>query len=145
MLRKRSCIRFHVPGATLCWKKKPGLLGRGKYGEDRFPVLDISRGGAKFVCNTRMDVGRKIVVRLELPGAREPLEMLAVVRWAGRNTGMSYRFQVGIAFNPYGKGKNENPPQILERLKQLEAEHGQAGEQDAMQEAEQRAGQQAEQ
>lgn len=92
-------------------------------------MLDISRGGAKFVCNFRLEAGRKIVVRIFPPGAAEPLEILAVVRWVGKNPGVSYDYQVGIAFNPYGKGKNDNPPEILERLKQIEAEHLEAAAQ----------------
>ncbi|MCF8111903.1 MAG: PilZ domain-containing protein [Desulfobacteraceae bacterium] len=122
-MKKRSCIRFHVPGTTLSYKKKPGLLGRGKYSEDSYPVVDLSRGGAKFLCQHRLKIGREIVVKIDIPEAGQTLEAMAVVRWAGKNPEPSYRFQTGIAFKPYGKKKGENPPEILEELKKIEAEY----------------------
>ncbi len=119
-MKKRSCSRFSVPGATLRYKKRSKIFGKGRFDGDYYPVLDISRGGAKFVCNHRVRPGTPIVLRLEIPDLGEAIEILGAIRWANRNQGRSYRFQVGIAFNPYGQKKKENPPGVLEKLKALE-------------------------
>lgn len=119
-MKKRSCIRFNVPGAILSYRKKPRFWRRNGYSEDRFPVLDLSRGGAKFLSDHRLKVGLEIDVQVHLPEVDQTLEMAAVVRWVSRNPEASYRFQTGIAFAPYGTRKRENPPEILDQLKQLE-------------------------
>ena len=82
---------------------------------------DISRGGAKFLSDHRLKVGLEIDVRIHLPEIDQILEISGVVRWVGRNPEASYRFQTGIAFAPYGRGRNENPPEILDQIKQLES------------------------
>ncbi len=123
-MEKRSCIRFHVPGATLCYRKKSLFWRRGGYGEDRFPILDMSRGGVRIVSDSRSKIGLKIDVQIHLPEMEQALEMTAEVRWVGRNPETSYRFQTGIAFAPYGTGKNENPTEVLDRLKALESIYG---------------------
>jgi hypothetical protein len=122
-LEKRSCERFRVPGATLCYRKKGWFFVNGGFGEDFYPVLDISRGGVKFLCNHRLKAGSSVVLRLAVPGLEEEIEILGSIRWTNRNPEKSYRYQVGIAFHPYGSGKNENSPQILETLRRIEAEH----------------------
>ena len=121
MLKKRSCIRFHVPGVTLRYRKKHRFWRSKKYTEDRFPVPDISRGGAKFLSNHRLKVGSPIDVIIHIPEVDQILELTAVVRWVGRNPEASYRFQTGIAFAPYGTRKNENSTEILDHIKKLEA------------------------
>jgi Tfp pilus assembly protein PilZ len=98
------------------------VLDRGRFSGDYFPVLDISRGGAKFVCSHRVRPGTSIVLLLSIPGLDEAIEIQGVIRWTNRNPEQSYRFQVGVAFSPYGKKKNENPPEVLEKLRQLEAD-----------------------
>jgi hypothetical protein len=124
LLKKRSCIRFSVPGAILSYRKKPRFWRRNGFSEDRFPVVDLSRGGAKFLSDHRLKVGLEIDVRIHIPEVDETLEMSAMVRWVGRNPGTSYRFQTGIAFSPYGTRKRENAPEILDQLKQLESAYG---------------------
>ena len=121
LLQKRSCIRFKVPGATLCYRKKPGLLRKNAYSEDRFPVLNLSRGGAKFLSDERPRVGMEIDVRIHIPEIDQTLELSGVIRWAGRNHEASYQFQAGISFAPYGNSKNENPPEALDAIKRLES------------------------
>lgn len=110
-----------MPGATLCYRKKSRFWRENAYSEDRFPVLDISRGGAKFLSNDRPKVGLRIDVRIYIPEASQPLEMAAVVCWVGINPEFSYRFQIGIAFAPYGSWKNANPPALLGQIKKLES------------------------
>ncbi len=125
-MKKRSCARFNVPGTTLYYRKRRKLFDRGRYPNEYFPVLDVSRGGANFVCNERLKVGGAIAVLISIPSLEKPLALLARVRWVSMNPEQSYRFITGIAFNPFGTGRNKNSPGILDEIKKLEAEYATA-------------------
>jgi Tfp pilus assembly protein PilZ len=119
-LKKRSCDRFSIPGTTLCYKHKSFFLKKHSYSEDHFPVINMSRGGAKFLCNERLQAGKSIVIKVDIPGRNQQIEILADVRWISKNPEQSYRYQTGIAFNAYGNKKNENPMEILALFESLE-------------------------
>lgn len=120
VLKKKRCSRFTIPGITLYYKDKPGLFIKHKYSDHYYPVLDMSKGGAKFLCNERLKAGKKIIVKINIPGIDQKSEILATIRWISRNPEQSYQYQVGIAFNPYGNKKDENPMEILTLLESLE-------------------------
>ena len=119
-MKKRSCDRFSIPGTTLCYKHKSSFFKKYAYSDDYFPVIDMSRGGAKFLCNERLQAGKSIVIKVDIPGKSQHTEILASVRWISKNPEQSYRYQTGIAFNAYGNKKNENPPEILALFESLE-------------------------
>jgi Tfp pilus assembly protein PilZ len=120
---KRECTRFNIPGTTLHYKKIPLFWGKKQYSDDYFPVLDISRGGLKFLCNDRIGPGESVIIKLNIPGSEAQPEIRAIVRWISRNREQSYRYQTGVSFNSYGSGKKDNPPDILSLLKALESDH----------------------
>lgn len=119
-MKKRSCDRFSIPGTTLYYKNKPGLFIKHEYSDAYYPVLDFSRGGAKFLCNDRLKAGTALIVKINIPGCEDTPELLASVRWISKNREQSYRYQTGIAFNSYGNKKNENPMETLSLLKMIE-------------------------
>jgi hypothetical protein len=119
---KRHCKRFNIPGATLFYKKVPLFWGKKRYPDDYFPVLDISRGGLKFLCNDRISPGESVILKLNIPGIEAQPEIRAIVRWISRNREESYRYQTGVSFNSYGTGEKENPADLLSLLKALEPE-----------------------
>ncbi|MFO7752057.1 MAG: PilZ domain-containing protein [Desulfobacteraceae bacterium] len=127
-MKKRHCKRFNVPGTTLRYKKRRNLFGKTQYTRDHFPVVNLSRGGAKFVCHNRLKVGTGVSVLLEIPSIDRQIEINSTVRWVARNPEESYRYQVGISFSAYGKRKNENPIEILEILKKIENEFAKGSE-----------------
>lgn len=120
---KRECKRFNIPGTTLYYKKIPLFWGRKQYSDDYFPVLDISRGGLKFLCNDRIGPGESVVLKLNIPGTNLQPEIKAIVRWISRNREQSYRYQTGVSFNSYGIGKKDNPIDVLDFLTALETDH----------------------
>jgi len=65
-LKKRKCKRFLIPGTTLYYGKKASGFFRQKYSEDFYPVINLSRGGAKFLCNERLRAGSAIMVKLNI-------------------------------------------------------------------------------
>lgn len=119
-MKKRSCERLTIPGTTLYYKNKPLLFSRSEYPDTYYPVLDFSRGGAKFLCDERLKGGTDIIVKLIIPGLDTEPELLASVRWISRNPEESYRYQTGIAFESYGNSKNQNPMEILTLMKDIE-------------------------
>jgi hypothetical protein len=120
-LKKRNCKRFNIPGTTLHYKEKPFFFLAGKYSEDYYPVLNLSKGGAKFLCNHRLAPGTGITIKLDIPGSDQAPEILANIKWISKNPEQSYRYQTGISFNSYGERKNENSMGILSFLEGLEA------------------------
>ena len=120
-MKKRKCDRFSIPGTVLYYKIMPRLFGVGVYSQDYYPVVNMSRGGALFLCDQRLAAGTVLTVKLMIPGDETELELLAEVRWIAKNPEQSYRYRTGIAFSPYGSGKKQNPEALLDRLKQLEA------------------------
>lgn len=121
-MKKRQCKRFNVPGTTLSYRKRRNFFRPGRYTEDFFPVLNLSRGGAKFVCHDRLKAGSEISAIFDIPPLENRVEILCTVRWVARNPEESYPYQVGISFQAYGGGKNENPPETLDTLKKIEKE-----------------------
>lgn len=123
-MKKRHCRRFSIPGATLFYRKKTFFRRKGEYPDDYFPVLDISRGGLKFLTNDRISPGSEVTLRLVFPNRDDTQpEIKAIVRWVSRNREESYRYQTGVSFNAYGPGKRQNPEEILSFLKSLEPAH----------------------
>ena len=119
-MKKRNCDRFSIPGTTIYYKNKPGLFIKPDFADQYYPVINISRGGAKFLCNERLTAGKSIVVKLDVPGMDRQPELLADVRWISRNPEQSYPYQTGIAFNAYGGKKNQNPMDILAFFEAIE-------------------------
>ena len=119
-MQKRSCRRFNIPGTILYYKKKSGFLKRTTYSETYFPVVNLSKGGAQFLCNERLQAGKEVKIRIEIPGWKDKLEILSNIRWIAKNREASYAYQTGIAFHSYGSKKNQNPLEILAALEVLE-------------------------
>ena len=119
-IERRTCIRFEIPGATLSYKKDRPLIAETKFSEEFCPVLDISRGGLRFLTqeNLKMNIG--ITLHISLPGERVPLEMKGQIKWIAANPGKSYKFQAGVQFNPYGEKKGQNYPGALVKIIALE-------------------------
>ncbi len=119
-MKKRSCDRFSIPGTVLHYKILPRFFGDGVYSDAYYPVINMSCGGAMFLCDQRMEAGKKLMVKLMIPENELELELRADVRWIAKNPEQSYRYRTGIAFSSYGDGKKQNPLHLLDRLKALE-------------------------
>jgi hypothetical protein len=120
-IERRTCTRFEIPGATVNYKIfrfSPKL--KRNYGEEFCPVVDLSRGGLRFLCQNKLDINAKIKMKVSVPGERVPLELLGRVRWSAANPGKSYKYQTGIQFNPYGEKKKQNYPGNLVKIIALE-------------------------
>ena len=120
-IERRTCFRFEIPGATTSYKLDKFLSSpHRKYGEEFCPILDISRGGIRFVSQKTFKMNTKIDMKISVPGERVPIKLKGRVRWSAANPGKSYKYQIGIQFNPYGEKKGQNYPGSLVKIIALE-------------------------
>lgn len=117
---RRACQRFKIPGSTVNYKKAGFLLPPRGFLEEFCPVLDISRGGVRFLTQKPLKHNTKISVTISIPGERIPLILTGEVRWSTFNPGKSYKYQVGVQFYPYGEKKGQNYPGNLVKIIALE-------------------------
>ena len=122
-MEKRLCHRFNIPGTTLYYRKTKMLREKGEFTDDYYPVLDISRGGLRFLTNERPKIGLAVKVKIAVPEADYQPEVRGVVSWVSRNREKSYRYQTGVSFNPYGDGRKEKSSEILTFIQSLESKH----------------------
>ncbi len=123
-MKKRSCNRFSIPGVTIYYRAKPYFFLKGKYSQDYFPVINLSKGGAKFLCHQRLTPGKCISIKLNIPGSETAVELLADIRWISKNPEQSYKYQTGISFKSFGSGRSENSMEALNFLEGLETRAG---------------------
>lgn len=115
---RRACQRFKIPGATINYEKESFLsfLKKKGAGEEFCPVLDISRGGVRFLTQKPFKQKTRVSLKISIPGERLPLTLQGGVRWTSFNPGKSYRYQVGVQFYPYGEKKGQNYPGNLVKI-----------------------------
>ena len=116
VLEKRTCARFRIPGATIAFRKEKGLFKKSAYGAEFLPMLDISRGGIRFLSQEMLDLDTRIHLSVQVPGDPSPLKMDGIVRWFASNPGQSYKYQLGVQFLPYGEKRDMNYPGNLVKI-----------------------------
>lgn len=119
-MERRLCVRFEIPGATVSYKKKSLLSTKEDFDEEFCPVLDISRGGLRFLCQNALKINSRVTLMISIPGEKIPLTQKGVVRWSSFAVGKSYKYQIGVQFNPYGEKKDQNYPGNLVKIIALE-------------------------
>jgi Tfp pilus assembly protein PilZ len=118
-IERRSCIRFKIPGATASYQRKTFLPKPG-FIEEFCPVIDISRGGLRFLTQKPLKPGTEVTLKISVPGERVPLNLKGGVKWSSPGEGKSYAFQVGVQFYPYGEARDQNYPGNLVKIIALE-------------------------
>jgi Tfp pilus assembly protein PilZ len=120
-VERRLCQRFKIPGATVSYRIARLFAPRSGTDEEFCPILDLSRGGIRFLTQKPLKFRSKITLQLTVPGERVPIDLKGRVRWSTFNAGQSYKYQAGVQLNPYGLEKDQNVPQTLIRLVGLES------------------------
>lgn len=118
-IEKRACRRFKIPGATVSYKLGR-VLSSKKYVEEYNPVSEISRGGIRFLGQKHPATKSKILLKISIPDEKPSLILKGRVRWVAFLPSLSYKYQIGVEFDPFGEKKDCNPLQILKRLIALE-------------------------
>ena len=117
--KKRACIRFEIPGATVSYEFKEHI-------EEFSPVIDISRGGVKFQTKKPTDINAEVELKMSIPGEKVPLILHGKVRWISFIEEKE-QYYIGIQFNPYGEKKGENYPGNLVKIIALEQKYATTG------------------
>jgi hypothetical protein len=130
-IESRLCQRFKIPGATLSYTRQKLLFSPKAFDEEFCPVLDISRGGVRFLTQKPMKYKAKVVLQISIPGERIPLNLKGHIRWSSFNPGKSYKYQAGVQFNAYGEKKDQNYPGSLVKIIALEQKFIEPGEVDS--------------
>jgi Tfp pilus assembly protein PilZ len=114
-IEKRTCIRFQIPGATISYEFKEHI-------EEFSPLVDISRGGLKFIGKKPPEINADVSLEISVPGERIPLTMHGKVRWISYVEAKNQYF-IGIQFNPYGEKQGENYPGNMVKIIALEQKY----------------------
>ncbi|MDO9547793.1 MAG: PilZ domain-containing protein [Candidatus Marinimicrobia bacterium] len=116
---KRTCHRFEIPNSALMYKKI-GFFRQKKY-ETTIRLYNISKGGLSFACDEELKKGKTIILKLFIPND-EPLELLSEV-CRQRDSSDGYSLATGAIYLPFGQGVNMNPPESLDRLRELDKKY----------------------
>jgi hypothetical protein len=127
-IERRLCQRFKIPGATVSYQRERRLFPAKGFEQEFCPVLDISRGGVRFLTQKPLKFKARIVLHVSIPGERIPLTLSGHVRWSSFNPGKSYKYQAGVQFNAYGEKKGQNYPGALVKIIALEQKFIEPGE-----------------
>ena len=119
-LEKRLCVRFQIPGAEIKYRKESTFFKKSDFGSEPLPLIDLSRGGIRFLAHEIPKFDSRITLRLFLPDEPAPLVVEGIVRWYSPNPDARYKYQIGVQLLPYGESKDHNPPEILEKIITLE-------------------------
>ncbi len=114
-IEKRTCIRFRIPGATVSYEFKEHI-------EEFSPLVDISRGGLKFIGKKPPEIQSEVTLSISIPGERIPLTMHGKVRWISYVESKNQYF-IGVQFNPYGEKQGENYPGNMVKIIALEQKY----------------------
>jgi hypothetical protein len=126
-MEKRLCQRFRIPGATVSYRILR-LFASGSGTDEEFcPVLDLSRGGVRFLTQKPLKFKSRVRLQVAVPGERMTLDLTGRVRWSTFHAGQSYKYQAGVQFEPYGLEKGQNAPQTLSKIVTLETKFVEPG------------------
>ncbi len=114
-IEKRTCIRFQIPGATVSYQFKEHV-------EEFSPLVDISRGGLKFIGKKPPEIHSEVTLNISIPGERIPLTLHGKVQWISYVEAKDQYF-IGVQFNPYGEKQGENYPGNMVKIIALEQKY----------------------
>ncbi|MBN2319888.1 MAG: PilZ domain-containing protein [Acidobacteria bacterium] len=118
---RRTHDRFSIPGATVSWKP----MDRDAFPEETLPLSDISRFGLSLLANTPPQVNSIIALRINLPREPEKFDLLGKVVYAiFRGPGLTYEYRVGIQLQPFSETEGDNPPELQQKIQELEQMYG---------------------
>jgi len=119
-INRRAYKRIKIEGATVTYKEGRFFFSKKQYVEEFYPVVEISRGGVRFLGKKLFTISSKVSIKISLPEESSPLILRGRIRWTSLNPAMSYKYQIGIQFDPFAWKKGCNHPEVLEKIMKLE-------------------------
>jgi hypothetical protein len=124
MLERRICERFIVPGSAITYRVQRFFTRNQPFTNTLYPVTDLSKGGLSFLSDNPLKENKKISLRLHTSEKENPIQLEGKIAYVVINPGGSYKYRVGIKFNPFGTKEDFNRLENLNRLEELEKAYG---------------------
>ena len=121
-IERRTCKRFEVPGATVSYTQNEISISEKRNEEEFCQILDISRGGIKYLGKKSLEIDSELNMKIFIPGEGLPLSFRGRVRWISVSE-KKEKYLVGIQFNPYGEKQGQNYPGNLVKIIALEQKY----------------------
>jgi len=118
-VERRACVRFNVPDASVSWVHPRRLPFGSATTETGCRLMDLSRGGARFLSSGSLKPGARLELEIAVPDGERPMLLSGRVSWSWLHPSHSY--EVGVEFDPYGDVPGANAPEVLDRIVVLEA------------------------
>ncbi len=119
-INRRACKRIKIQGATVTYKEGRFFFSKKQFVEEFYPVVEMSRGGVRFLGKKLFAISSQVSIKISIPEESSPLILKGKVRWTSLNPAMSYKYQIGIQFDPFAWKKGCNHPEVLEKIMKLE-------------------------
>ena len=120
---RRISERFKLQNAAVSYSLKKGIFFKKTY-DEKYPVIEISRGGIRFYDEKPLKIDKEVVLKLYLPNLDDPLNLKGKVVWTSFSEDSDYKYQNGIQFFPFGPEQGFNPLDALDRIIKIEKETG---------------------
>lgn len=101
--------------------KEKGILSFLKEFSESYTAIDISKGGLSFSCVKAFAIGKKLAVKLQIPGETS-FVLDAIVRRQQRMIGSNEKI-TGVEFMPFGIKYRQNSIKSLDILRRLDREY----------------------
>ncbi|MFC2156722.1 PilZ domain-containing protein [Acidobacteriota bacterium] len=120
---RRLCFRFEIPGATLhYWNAGFDPYGKND-GEKNLPVLDMSRGGIRFLSQEEISLQSLVQVEVDFPEENQSLSLKGQVIWSVLDPADEYKYQNGIVFDREWMDQDKDAQTSLKFMENLEQKY----------------------
>jgi len=116
---RRSLDRFEIPGTTVTCKKTEGFNIFNRYSNDS-TMENLSKSGICLKLKNGIKVGDKLKLQVSFPD-EYILDITGHVRWKSPKHGEFN--QIGIQFEPFGRGKKFNSLSSLDKLREIQQQY----------------------
>ncbi len=117
---RRASKRIKIKGAKVTYKEGKFFFSKKQYVEEFYPIVEISRGGVRFLGKKLFTISSQVSLKISLPEEPSPLILRGKIKWTSLNPAKSYKYQIGIQFDPFALKKGCNHPEVLEKIMKLE-------------------------
>lgn len=131
---RRTCRRFEIPGAVLTYAIERPSDPKASSKEHPCLLLDLGRGGVRFLTGEKLEITSPIQVKILIPGGRVPLIFKGQVRWSSSQDEENSAYQTGVEFNSYGEDQDQNFPGTLVKVVALEQRYRSTDDRDGFNE-----------
>ena len=114
-MNNRNATRIQIPGTTVHYHNITKKIFFQNIFSNKSELINLSKSGASFCVVEQLTFGEKIMMKLFFPDGKI-YKLGGHVRWS-KDVTNNLVFTIGVLFNPFGKGKEYNPPSALQYFK----------------------------